>query len=112
MIDFKKLKKEKIEKFNNGQGYITRYIFDDGNVKIFKITLKKGASIGLHQHVTSLEVAYILSGEATSTIDGDTEKVGKGNVIYCHNKGMHTIENKGEKNLVMLCIIPEVNKTI
>ena len=112
MIDFNELKKEKIEKFNNGEGFITRYMYDDGCVKVMKITLKKGASIGLHQHTTSLEVVYVLSGEATSTLDGVTEKVEKGNIIYVPNKGMHTIKNKGDKNLVLLCIVPEINKSI
>ena len=70
MIDFKNLKKEKIEKFNNGDGYITRYMYNDELVKICKITIKKGSSIGLHQHVSNLEVAYVLSGVATSIVDG------------------------------------------
>ena len=107
MIDFKKLKKEKIEKFNNGDGYITRYMYSDELVKICKITIKKGSSIGLHQHVSNLEVAYVLSGEATSSVDGVKEKVEKGNVIYCPNKACHFIENNSDKNLVLLCVIAE-----
>jgi len=108
MIDFKDLKKEKVENFNNGEGYVTRYMFNDGRVKIAKMTLKKGASIGLHQHITSLEVIYVLSGVATSVVDGVKETVEKGNIIYCPKTKMHTIKNNGDKNLVILCVIPEL----
>lgn len=107
MIDFKNFKKEKIEKFNNGDGYITRYMYQDERTKICKITIKKGSSIGLHQHVTNLEVAYVLSGVATSIVDGVKEKVEKGNVIYCPNRASHIIENNNDKNLVLFCVIAE-----
>ena len=107
MIDFKNLKKEKIEKFNNGDGYITRDMYNDENVKIMKITIKKGSSIGLHQHISNLEVAYVLSGVATSIVDGVKEKVEKGNVIYCPNKAAHIIENNNDKNLVLFCVVAE-----
>ena len=107
MIDFKNLKKEKVEKFNNGEGYITRYMYSDELVKICKITIKKGSSIGLHQHISNLEVAYVLSGVATSIVDGVKEKVEKGNVIYCPNKACHIIENNSDKNLVLFCVIAE-----
>ena len=110
MIDFKKLKKEKVERFNNGEGYITRYMYQDERVRIMKITIKKGSSIGLHQHVSNLEVAYVLSGVATSIVDGVKEKVEKGNVIYCPNTAGHTIENNSDKNLVLFCVVPEINK--
>ncbi|MBP5446024.1 MAG: cupin domain-containing protein [Acholeplasmatales bacterium] len=109
MIVFKNLKKEKVEKFNNGNGFITRYMYADEKAKIMKITIKKGSSIGLHQHVTNLEVVYVLSGVATSIVDGVKEKVGKGDVIYCPNKACHTIENHEDKNLVLFCVIAETN---
>ena len=107
MIDFKNFKKEKIEKFNNGDGYIIRYMYSDERVKIMKITIKKGSSIGLHQHVSNLEVAYVLSGVATSIVDGVKEKVEKNNVIYCPNKASHIIENNNDKNLVLFCVVAE-----
>jgi len=107
MIDFKNYKKEKIEKFNNGEGYITRYMYQDERVKIMKITIKKGSSIGLHQHVSNLEVAYVLSGIATSIVDGVKEKVEKGSAIYCPNKASHIIENNSDKNLVLFCVVAE-----
>ncbi len=110
MIDFKNFKREKLEKFNNGDGYITRYMYSDETVKIMKITIKKGSSIGLHQHVSNLEVAYVLSGVATSIVDGVKETVEKGCAIYCPNKAGHIIENNGTANLVLFCVIAEVNR--
>ena len=107
MIDFSKIKKEKVMNFNNGEGFITRYMYSDEKVKIMKITIKKGSSIGIHQHVTNLEVAYVLSGVATSVVDGVKEKVEKGNVIYCPNKACHTIINENDKNLVLFCVVSE-----
>jgi quercetin dioxygenase-like cupin family protein len=85
-------------------------MFNDGRVKIVKMTLKKGASIGLHQHITSLEVIYVLSGIATSIVDGVKEEVEKGNVIYCPKTKMHTIKNCHDKNLVIFCVIPELEE--
>ena len=107
MIDFSKIKKEKIKNFNNGEGFVTRSMYQDERTKICKITIKKGSSIGLHQHVTNLEAAYVLSGVATSIVDGVKEKVEKGNVIYCPNKACHTIINEDDKNLVLFCVIAE-----
>ena len=107
MIDFSKIKKEKVKNFNNGEGFITRSMYSDEKVKIMKITIKKGSSIGIHQHVTNLEVAYVLSGVATSIVDGVKEKVEKGNVIYCPNKACHTIINENDRNLVLFCVVSE-----
>ena len=107
MIDFTKIKKEKVKNFNNGEGFVTRIMYQDERAKIMKITIKKGSSIGLHQHVTSLEAAYVLSGVATSIVDGVKEKVEKGNVIYCPHMASHIIENNEDKNLVLFCVIAE-----
>ena len=109
MIDFSKIKKEKIKNFNNGEGFVTRSMYQDERTKICKITIKKGSSIGLHQHVTNLEVAYVLSGTATSIVDGVKEKVEKGNVIYCPHMASHIIENNDDKNLVLFCVITETS---
>lgn len=110
MIKFNEAEHVEIEKFNNGEGVFIADRYIDNNIKIMRVTLKKGSSIGLHSHNTNLEVIYVLEGKAVSTVEGVSEVVSKGEAIYMPNKGSHTIKNEFDSDLVMFCVIPEINK--
>jgi quercetin dioxygenase-like cupin family protein len=107
MIDFENIVEVTISHMKGGKGYAKARIFDDGNVKIMRSILDPGCSIGYHAHVDSAEVCYILEGEASCVVDGKEETVGAGEVSYCPKGSSHSMENKTNKPLVVLCVVPK-----
>ncbi len=105
MIDFEKVKEELIPNMRDGKGTVKarRAIF--GDVKIMKLTLEKGASIGLHLHDINCEVYYILSGTAHVELDGKEEIVAAGQAHFCPKGSEHTVCNDGDEPLVMLAVV-------
>lgn len=108
MIDFEKIAQTEIPHMRNGEGNVKANTFTDGKVKLMRLTLEQGVSIGLHRHETNLEVVYVLSGEASCLLQGREEVVPAGSVHYCPKGCEHTIMNKRSEPLVLLAIIPEL----
>lgn len=50
-----------------------------------------GATAGLHKHIDTDEIFYILDGEATITVDGEKSKIKKGDVILTLMESSHDI---------------------
>ena len=73
MINFDELKEFCISQMNGGVGETKAKMFNDGKIKIMLSTLEAGCSIGEHEHKTSCEVIYVLSGEALCTVNGNKE---------------------------------------
>jgi mannose-6-phosphate isomerase-like protein (cupin superfamily) len=67
-------------------------------------TVPPGGVTHEHYHVNTEEIYYILSGTGEFEIEGETSPVrpGDGIVIPPHHK--HKIHNRGETDLVFLCI--------
>lgn len=110
MIKFEDLEQKDLANFNGGEGILSTLMFKNDDIKIMKATLKKGSSIGIHTHTTSLEVMYVISGKATCLIDGKEEIVNAGEIHYCPKGITHSIMNKDDLDLIMLCIVPEIKK--
>lgn len=107
MINFNELQENTIEHLRGGNGSVLARTFADPSMKIMKLTLKTGCSIGLHTHETNCEVIYVLSGTATCTMEGKSETLHTGEAHYCPKGGSHMTENLADEDLVILCIIPE-----
>lgn len=105
MIDFETMEEELIPHMREGEGVVKARRFLDGPVKIMRLTLEKGCSIGLHRHETNCEALYILSGRASFLLDGREETVSAGQCHYCPKGSEHTVRNDGEEPLVMLAVI-------
>lgn len=110
MIDFDEIETVTINNFNNGIGSVEAKMFFDGNVRILKGLIKKGSSNGLHLHESSLEVIYILQGEARCLLDDKVEIIKKGQIHYCPIGHKHAIYNDKDEDLIMLCVVPYFNK--
>lgn len=107
MIDFSKIPEVTIPHLKGGEGYAKARIADDGNVRIMQAILDPGCSIGLHQHVDSSEIVYILEGSGTAYLDGVKESLVAGMVHYCPKGASHTMINDGSKPLKVLCVVPK-----
>lgn len=107
MIDFKNVEGNLIENFKDGNGAVLMKKVDDGKVKILELTLKKGASIGLHKHTDNFEVMLVQKGIATFIIDGKQEIVKASEVHYCPNNSSHTLVNNYDEDLVLFAIVAQ-----
>ena len=105
MVDFSKVEEVTIPHMKGGEGFAKARIVDDGKVKIMCSVLEKGSSIGLHTHIGSTEVIYILSGEAVSVMDGKEEIVLAGQAVYCPEGHSHSMMNKKDEPLVCFCVV-------
>ena len=76
----------------NGRGVVKREFIVEGEnlrnkAKLFsKITIPKGNSIGMHDHVDDFEIYYILSGKGKVLDNGQEVEVSEGDAIYCRWK--------------------------
>ena len=105
MIDFEKLEEELIPNMRDGKGTVKarRAVF--GEVKVMRLTLEKGTSIGLHLHDINCEVYYVLSGVAHVELDGKEEIVKAGQAHYCPKGSAHTVCNDFDEPLVLLAVV-------
>ena len=107
MINFDKIKEIINPNFKDGDGDNAIRMFSDDKVKIMRITLKKGCSIGHHAHETNCEIIYIISGQAKCILDGKEEILNPGESSYCPKGSAHTTINNGDKDLVFFAVVAE-----
>lgn len=102
---------EKVEHAAGGKGYIIRKTLlsatelKDKCGLFAEITLKPGCSLGYHVHDTNAEAYYILSGEGEYDDNGTIRTVKQGDVTYTSDGKGHSLENKGDKDLVFIALI-------
>ena len=114
-LEFDKIPVKHLERFNGGEKELAANMFVDENNKILRGLLVPGASIGYHQHATSSEVFYIISGcgkvicnPTDSGIEnGATERLAAGDCHYCPKGGFHTLINDGDEDLVFFAVVPQ-----
>lgn len=109
VIDFNQLTEITIQHLNGGDGSVTAKMFRDEKAKVMESRLPKGTSIGVHQHETSSEFDYVLSGQGKAICDETEEKLVQGVCHYCPKGKSHSIVNTGENDLVLLTIVAEQN---
>ena len=107
MIIFNKIEEVAIKNLNGGNGETKANMFIDKNVKIMKSILGKDCSIGEHEHKTSSEIIYVISGEAKCILDGKEEIVKKVECHYCKKGSSHQISNEKEEDLVIFDVVTE-----
>ena len=105
MINFEQLKEELIPNMRGGEGTVKARRYQDGNVKIMRLCLEKGVSIGLHCHEESCEALYVLSGTANFVLDGKSERVGAGACHFCPKGSSHTVKNEDDQDLIMIAVV-------
>ena len=107
MIKFEEINEVEFPQFKGGNGITKNRMFADENVKIMRVVLEKGSSIGIHTHTTNSEIIYIIDGIARCSIDGKEEILKKGECHYCPKGSTHAVLNEHAENLVMFCVVPE-----
>ncbi len=106
-IDFSRLHEITIPQMNHGEGCVSARMYMDPNVKIIRSVLPKGASIGMHRHLASSEIDYVLSGVGTAVCDGEEEALTAGCCHHCPKGSTHSIQNIGEEDMVLFTVVSE-----
>ena len=104
---FEELELKRLVNFIGGEKELCAHMFVDELNKILKGRLVKGASIGLHTHVDTSEIIFVLSGEGKMICDGKEEKLVKGDVHYCPKGSSHTLMNENDEDLEFFAVVPK-----
>ncbi|HUV03419.1 MAG TPA: cupin domain-containing protein [Desulfobacteria bacterium] len=67
--------------------------------------VKPGETTRPHRLKTSAEIYYLLEGEGLMYIDDETAAVRSGQVVYIPPKSKQNIQNTGDSDLKILCIV-------
>lgn len=107
LIDFKAIEPDAVKNFHGGEKDTVRQMFADENNRIMIVTLVPGASIGLHTHEPTSEIAYVLAGKGKAVNkDGTQEELLPGTCHYCPKGDGHSVINDGEETLVLFAVVP------
>lgn len=106
-LDFQALPEKVLEGFWGGDGALRAQMYTDEQNKILRGCLAPGHSIGYHQHDTSCEVIFFLSGNGTVVNDGVEETVSAGDCHYCKKGSFHSLCNTGEVDLIFFAVVPK-----
>ena len=98
------------DNFNGGNKYFKVKTFNDGLNKIMKGLLIPGSSIGLHTHIDSSEIIYIISGSGKKICEGKEERLHEGDVHYCKKGSSHTFINDSNEDLIFFWCSCEIIK--
>lgn len=107
LIDFNTIKEITAPGMNNGTGSMTAKMYMDEQGKIIPCTIHPGGSIGIHQHTTSDDINYVLSGTGKAICDGREELLDAGCCHICKKGTEHSIINTGDTDLVLLTVVVE-----
>ena len=107
IIKFDEIKETELKAFYGGDGALIANMYVDEKNKILRGKLVPGASIGLHRHVSTSEIIFILSGEGKSVCDGKEEMLRVGDCHYCPKGSEHCLINVGDEDLCFYAVVPQ-----
>ena len=107
LIDFNEIEEHMVSNMNGGTGTLSAKIFADQKGKIIPSRIHRGGSIGMHKHLTSDDINYIVSGVGKAICDGIEEPLMAGCCHICKQGSQHSIVNTGDEDLVMITVVVE-----
>lgn len=107
IIKFDEIKEKELQAFHGGEGALSANMFADEKNKILRGKLVPGASVGVHRHIPSSEIIFILSGKGKSICDGKEELLFAGDCHYCPKGSEHCLINVGEEDLLFYAVVPQ-----
>ena len=110
LIDLEKLPVDIVPHMRDGEKEVHLKKWSDGPVKVLQGKLPSGASIGLHTHEGSCEMIFVLSVEGICLDDGEEYPFRPGMCHYCPEGHSHSVFNTGSEPLVLLGVVPNLQK--
>jgi|TARA_R110001592_G_scaffold178843_1_gene420103 mannose-6-phosphate isomerase len=77
-------------------------LLDTDYCKVKKIIIKPGQAPSYQYHFKRSEVWVVVQGEGELTLNGETEQVTIGQVIYVPVEAKHQIKNNTDENLIFI----------
>lgn len=108
LINFDGMEEKAMPEFKGGIGDTIAKMYFDGDVRVLKGHLPKGASIGMHEHIGNCETIYIFSGQGKVLYDDTEEILSAGSVHFCPEGHKHSLINTGDEPLEFLGVIPQM----
>jgi quercetin dioxygenase-like cupin family protein len=75
------------------------------NFALRKFSMQKGGGMPRHTNTVEHE-QYVLRGQATVTIGGESHRVQAGDVLFIPEGAIHSYQNTGDEPFEFLCIVP------
>lgn len=76
---------------------------ENGRLSAHLNTIKPGGEIQPHTHEV-LEVMYVISGEGSALVNGESKKAEQGTIVVANVGSEHGFINTGASDLVLYCI--------
>ena len=104
----------KISRYNSIKTYITKdgseireliqpEIHGNKNLSLAEARVKPGGKTEPHFHKESEEIYQVVSGEGILKIENETYEVGEGVSVVIMPGQVHSLENTGKNDLVVIC---------
>ena len=107
IIDFTKLEEQELKNFKGGEKSYCMKAFEDDINKIMLGRLVPGATIGVHTHIGTSEIIFIIKGEGKVYYDGKYESVKQGQCHYCPMDHDHSLINDSAEELLFYAVVPK-----
>lgn len=107
LINFNEIEEQTVSGMNGGTGDLSARMYISQNKRIIPNRIHIGGSIGMHKHLTSDDINYIVSGTGKAICDGKEEHLTAGCCHICGKDSEHSIINTGNEDLVMITVVVE-----
>ena len=108
VIDFNEIETVANPHFKGGEGEVMiQTAVADGKVKLMRITIPVGSTIGLHPHQGNSEEILVLQGKGHFVTDGKREDICAGQAHYCEEGETHGFVNVGDVPVVFFAVVPD-----
>lgn len=85
--------------------FTKRVLFSEEKVLNFVLNIMPGQGIPPHSHEDSDLILHVLTGGAELTVDGKTQSITAGDVIYCVGEEEFSIKNNTNENLSCFVVL-------
>lgn len=107
LVDFNDIAERKMPGMNGDAGELSAKMYMDVTRKIIPCRIHAGGSIGMHMHLTSDDINYVISGTGKALCNGEEEILQPGVCHICEKGSEHSIVNTGDEDLILLTIVVE-----
>jgi quercetin dioxygenase-like cupin family protein len=88
------------------EGVKRKVLGHGGSLMMTEVTFKKGAIGSIHSHPHE-QVSYIIQGSFEFNLDGDIQKVWKGDSIYIPSDTLHGVKALEENSIILDVFTPQ-----
>lgn len=85
--------------------FTKRVLFNEEKVLSFVLNMKPSQEIPPHQHEESDLVLHVLTDSGELTVDGKTQTIVPGDVIYCTGEEVFSLINTGSEDMSSFVVI-------